>query len=439
MTIKLAEKNLAANTEHNELKLFFCPKKPTKIEKIDISRSVMEDLILRFLYTRGSINLSELSMYLKLPYSILHELFQQLRQKKFFEVVGMKGNDYIFTLSGIGREMAEKRLSVCHYCGPAPVSLNNYRESVIAQISKQKINRELLNNAFSELVLTDNFLDQLGPALTSQKSIFLYGPTGNGKTSVANRLTKIFNKPIVIPYAVEVDGQIIILYDPTVHEKINIDIMELDERWVVCRRPCIIVGGELESNMLELQIEESTKVYNAPLQMRANNGIFIIDDFGRQVLSPTHLLNRWIVPLDRRVDYLSLRYGLKFEIPFEVVVIFSTNLNPKDLADEAFLRRIPNKICVDTVDEEVFEKIFQRVVRKRNIPCETSSGKVLKQLCLEFGPKRLSACYPSDIIDIIASISAYEASPIQINRNILERASKIYFAKSDSLLKEHSQ
>ena len=404
MRTKLAEKNVAANTEHNDLELFFCPEKPTKIEKIDISRSVMEDLILRFLYTRGSINISELSMYLKLPYSILHELFQQLRQKKFFEVMGMKGNDYIFTLSGIGREMAEKRLSVCHYCGPAPVSLNSYRESVIAQITKQKINRELLNNAFSELVLTDNFLDQLGPALTSQKSIFLYGPTGNGKTSVANRLTKIFNKPIV-----------------------------------VCRRPCIIVGGELESNMLELQIEESTKVYNAPLQMRANNGIFIIDDFGRQILSPTHLLNRWIVPLDRRVDYLSLRYGLKFEIPFEVVVIFSTNLNPNDLADEAFLRRIPNKICVDTVNEEVFEKIFQRVVRKRNIPCETLSSKVLKQLCLEFGPKRLSACYPSDIIDIIASISAYEASPIQINRGSLERAAKIYFAKSDSLLKEHSQ
>jgi predicted ATPase with chaperone activity len=436
MRIHFDENTVEANTEQSEFELFFCPEKPTKIEDIDISRSVIKDLILRFLYTRGSINLRKLGMYLKLPFSILHELFQQLRQNKFFEVMGMKGNDYIFTLSGIGREMAEKLLSVSHYCGPAPVSLNNYRKSVISQITTQKINRKLLTNAFSELVLTDNFLDQLGPALSSQKSIFLYGPTGNGKTSVANRLTKIFENPIVIPYAVEVDGQIISLYDPRVHERLDIEIMGLDDRWVVCRRPCIIVGGELESNMLELQIEESTKVYNAPLQMKANNGILIIDDFGRQIISPTYLLNRWIVPLDRRVDYLSLSYGLKFEIPFEVIVIFSTNLDPSDLADEAFLRRIPNKICVDTVSEEVFEKIFQRVVEEKNIPCDTSSGNVLKLLCLEFGPKRLSACYPSDIIDIIASISAYEASPVRINRECLERAAKIYFTKSEFMLKE---
>ena len=436
MKTNLAENIETAKTTHNEVKLVFCPAAPTKITELDIPSSLAEDLLLRFLYAKGSICLRDLSMSLKFPFSVLHELFQQLRQKHFFEITGMDGNDYIFTLSGTGRDMAEKRLAVSHYCGPAPVSMSSYIESVRAQVVKLKVNRKLLTKAFSELVLTNSFLDQIGPALASQKSIFLYGPTGNGKTSVASRLAKVYQDPIVLPYAVEVDGQIIVLYDPTGHEKLDIEVMGLDQRWVVCRRPCIIAGGELESNMLELQIEESSKVYNAPLQMRANNGMLIIDDFGRQILSPTYLLNRWIVPLDRRVDYLSLRYGLKFQIPFETIVVFSTNLDPNDLADEAFLRRIQNKIYVETVNEQVFEKIFQREVGERDLSCEPESGKVLRQLCLDFGAKELRACYPSDIIDIIASISAYEAEPTAINRQSIERAVTLYFTKPEAPPKE---
>jgi hypothetical protein len=204
----------------------------------------------------------------------------------------------------------------------------------------------------------------------------------------------------------------------------------MDPRWVLCRRPCILVGGELAPEMLELQLEESTKVYAAPLQMRANNGILIIDDFGRQILSPQYLLNRWIVPLDRRVDYLTLKYGVKFQIPFEMIVVFSTNLNPNDLADEAFLRRIPNKIHVGAAEPVVFDKIFNRILIEKNIACHEGSEKVLRELCLQFGPNELRACYPRDIIDIIVAISEYEDKPTEINEANLKRAVELYFTKT---------
>jgi DNA-binding MarR family transcriptional regulator len=416
----------------------FSPKAPAKLEELDIPIPLAEDLMLRYLYTKGSSSIRDLSKSLKLSFSLLHELFQQLRQKQLFEVTGMEGSDYIFTLSGIGRDTAEKRFTISHYCGPAPVSMNNYRNAVRAQAVDLKVNRQLLQETLSELVLTDNFLDQLGPALASRKSIFLYGPTGNGKTSVVSRLFGVYRDPVVLPHAVEVDGQIIVVYDPAVHEKFDMDTTALDQRWVVCRRPCIIAGGELEPSMLEVQLEESTKVYAAPLQMRANNGMLVIDDFGRQILSPQYLLNRWIVPLDRRIDYLTLRYGLKFQIPFEMIVVFSTNLDPNDLADEAFLRRIQNKIYVEAVNAQVFEDIFQRVVAQKNIPCEPESGEVLRNLCLHLGAKELRACYPSDIVDIIVSIGAYEARSIEINRESLKRAAKLYFTKSQAPPKEQS-
>jgi hypothetical protein len=430
------EKIETAFETRQEAELVFSPAAPTKLEGLDIPHSLVEDLMLRYLYTKGSSSIQDLSKALKLSFPLLHELFQQLRQKQLFEITGMEGSDYVFTLSGIGREMAEKRFTVGHYSGPAPVSMESYNDAVRAQVVELKVNRQLLEKTLSELVLTNKFLDQLGPALASQKAIFLYGPTGNGKTSVVSRLFRVYQDPVLLPYAVEVDGQIIVLYDPAVHEKIDTAITDLDRRWVVCRRPCIIVGGELEPNMLELQLEESTKVYAAPLQMKANNGMLVIDDFGRQILSPRYLLNRWIVPLDRRVDYLTLRYGLKFNIPFEMIVVFSTNLDPNDLADEAFLRRIQNKIYVEAVDGEVFDKIFERVVSESGLPCETESGEILRKLCLHLGPRELRACYPKDIIDIIVSIGSYEARSIEINRESLKRATKLYFTKPTAPPKE---
>ncbi len=249
----------------------FVPKAPMNIDELDIPLSLVEDIMLRNLYTRSVASITMLGNSLKLSFPVVQNLFQRLRQQQLFEITGMKGNDYHFTLSGRGRELAAKRFNISHYSGPVPVSVKSYNAAVKAQRAELNTNRASLRSAFSDLVLTDNFLDQLGPALISQKPIFVYGPTGNGKTSIANRLIRVQQDSVLIPYALEYDGQIIVLYDPAVHRKVAAEDSEYDPRWVLCRRPCIITGGELEPKMLELQMEESTRVYAAPLQLKANN------------------------------------------------------------------------------------------------------------------------------------------------------------------------
>lgn len=417
-------------TSSGSIRPLFTPDVSDSLSGLDIPDTMVEDLILRRLYTTGTSSLKALSQALKLSYSVVQEIFERLRKEQFFEIKGMQDRDYIFTLSGKGQEFARKSYEMCRYVGPAPVSLDAYRNAVMSQRGKVSINRSSLRSLFSDLVLTDNLLDQLGPALNSQNSIFLYGPTGNGKTSLASRMARIYDDVIAVPYAVEFDRQIIVVYDPVFHERVDTEAQTLDPRWVLCRRPCVIVGGELTSNMLELKIDESTGVYAAPLQMKANNGMFVIDDFGRQILSPEYLLNRWIVPLDRRVDYLSLTYGVKFEIPFQMTVVFSTNLDPSKLADEAFLRRIQNKIYVEPVGPNVFDQIFNRIVKNKNLKSGPDSPKFLRKLCTEFTGRELRACYPADIITIIEAISAYEEVPIVINSANLTRAADIYFSKT---------
>lgn len=414
----------------------FTPIAPKKPEDLDVPRSLVEDIILRHLYIRASSSIKIISNTVKLPFSLVMTIFQDLRQRQLFEIMGMEGNDYEITLSGKGRELAAKRFNICHYTGPAPVSVDSYFDVVRKQAAATQFDQEFLQNVFSDLVLTENFLDQLGPALISNKSIFLYGPTGNGKTSVAIQLAKIYRDTILIPYAVEYDGQIIVMYDPAVHEKIDTVDITLDTRWIPCKRPCIIVGGELEPKMLELQMEESSKVYAAPVQMRANNGILVIDDFGRQIVTPHYLLNRWIVPLDRRVDFLSLQYGVKFEIPFEMVVVFSTNLDPNDLADEAFLRRIQNKIYVAPVGPEVFDRIYHRLVETNKFPAAPGSTEYLRKLCRHYTKGQLRACYPRDILDIIASICRYKELPVEINKQNLKQATDLYFTKTETVAAE---
>jgi predicted ATPase with chaperone activity len=243
-------------------------------------------------------------------------------------------------------------------------------------------------------------------------------------------MLRVYRDAILIPYAVEVDNQIISLYDPVVHQRIDYEDPDMDPRWIVCKRPCIIVGGELVPSMLELRLDESCGIYAAPLQMKATNGILIIDDFGRQLMSPRDLLNRWIVPLDRRVDYLTLRYGVKFQIPFETMVVFSTNLDPSDLADEAFLRRIHNKIYVEAVDPATFDQIFERVVQAKNLQAEPDSAEYLRKVCLRQGRTELRACYPLDICNILNAIGRYEKRPAIMTKPELERAASLYFARS---------
>lgn len=407
------------------------PIMPDKVEDLGISRAVVGDLILRYLWLRGSGTLSSLHQTLKLSFPLLETMFHQFRQQQLLEVKGMVGNDYSFSLTSSGRAQATARNEVCQYVGPAPVSIQDYHKVVMAQSAQVKLSRESLRVAFQDLVLPDGLLDQLGPSLIGHQSLFLYGGTGNGKTSIAERILRVYQDTIVVPYAAEVDGHIVTLFDPVVHRAVPSTDDQLDPRWVVCQRPCITVGGELDASMLELRLDESTKVFISPCQMKANNGILIIDDFGRQVLSPRELLNRWIVPLDRRVDYLTLSSGMKFQVPFELMVVFSTNLNPRDLADEAFLRRIQTKVLVESVSAEIFHQIFQRVIQNAQCPSEPGCAEYLRERCMAAGATALRACYPMDIYKLVKAISEYEGRPVRMTKVNIDNAVALYFAKQE--------
>jgi predicted ATPase with chaperone activity len=397
---------------------------------LGIPETLVLDLMLRRMVIEGFSSMTGLSRSIRVSLPIVDLVFKHMRQQQLVEIKGMSGNDYQFVLSAAGKQLAGERFQVSQYAGACPVSLNEYHAATKAQQARISVDRRVLRQAFSDLVVSDKMLDQMGPAIISQTSIFVYGPTGNGKTSLAERMLRVYQDAVMIPYAVEVDNQIISVYDPVVHHPIDHDDIDVDPRWILCKRPCIVVGGELIPSMLELRLDESSGIYAAPLQMKANNGILLIDDFGRQLMSPRDLLNRWIVPLDRRVDYLTLRYGIKFQIPFELMVVFSTNLEPSDLADEAFLRRIHNKIYVEAVDAGAFDQIFSRVVQSRNIQAEPDSSEYLRKLCLRDGRAELRACYPADICNILLAIGRYEGRPPQMTKPELERATALYFARS---------
>ena len=415
----------------NQLKYpAYFPPVPRDLDELKVPHSLLTDVMLRHLRTYGVSSFRSLAGLMKVSSSIIQTLFEHLRKQQLVEVKGTTGLDYSFGLTEAGRNLAAERSEISRYTGPAPVSLEEYLRAVRAQVAKVKVNRSELRAALADLVVSDSLLDQLGPALVSQRSLFLYGPTGNGKSSYSERLVRIYQDSVVVPYAIEVDGQIMTVYDPVVHHALPMRNQVFDTRWVVCRRPCITTGGELVSNMLDLRFDDTSGTYVAPLQVKANNGVFIIDDFGRQVISPRELLNRWMAPLDRRVDYLSLSYGMKFEVPFEMLVVFSTNLSPDELADEAFLRRIPNKVYVGDVDDETFDVIFEREAMKQEIPRQPDGAEQLRQLCKLHGGEQLRACYPADICRILHWISEYEERPIEAGNIDFERAVTLYFARS---------
>ena len=409
----------------------FWPPQPEALADLDISPTLVQDLFMRTVREQGTSSLGSLRERLKLPHMVLEPVFRQLRQQSYLDVKGMQGNDYYFGLTAAGKALALERASICAYAGPAPVSLPAYERAVRLQAAHVQVNRDSLSQALGDLVLPDSLLDQLGPALISQKALFLYGPTGNGKTSLAERLLRVYQDAVLIPYALEISGYVITLFDPVLHRPLAAQPDDLDARWLLCHRPSVAAGGELVSEMLELRSDASSGIYSAPLQMKANNGILVIDDFGRQVISPRDLLNRWIVPLDRRVDYLTLHHGQKLCIPFEVMVGFATNLDPSELADEAFLRRIHNKIYVEPVSPECFHEILARVLGERRLACDAPAAAYFAELCLRRGDA-LKACYPADLCDILMWRSQYEGRPPQVTRAELDHAADLYFTRAQS-------
>jgi hypothetical protein len=409
----------------------FLPDAPVTQEQAGISAALIEDLFLRHVHLKRCNTIAAVSESMALSYPIAEHIFRDVRNQRLVEVSGMTGDDYIFALTNAGRAMAAEKCRMCQYAGPAPVSLSAYQQAILDQKPQVVVNRAALRLAFGDLVVTDRLLDQLGPALVAQNSMFLYGPAGTGKTSLAERLLRVYGDQLVMPYAVEVDNQIIVLFDPAVHERVQVEMEGADPRWVVCHRPCVIVGGELIPSMLELRRDDASGTYAPPVQMKANGGMLVIDDFGRQLISPRDLLNRWIVPLDRRVDYLSLNYGVRFQIPFEVMIVFATNLEPSELADEAFLRRIPNKILVDAVAPEVFDEIFRRVLAKFKMNPEEGIYDHLRKLCMERGGD-LRPSYPRDMCRIIEAVKTYEEQPLDIYKADLQRAIELYFGATEA-------
>jgi hypothetical protein len=399
---------------------------PRSEADLGIPESLVQELFLKHVFRKGSGTLFGLARSLCLPVGIVEAVFHRMKTRQMVEVRGMNGEDYNFTLTNAGKTETLDRMQLSRYCGPVPVPLGSYQAAVRAQVFRTKVNRTQLREAYGDLTLEPGLLNRLGPALASCKSMFLYGPSGTGKSSLAERLLRVFHEPIGIPHAVEVDGSIVTVFDPAVHTLSPDPPYDHDPRWAWCSRPCIIVGGELVGSMLEAHREGDAGSYTAPLHMKANNGVFVIDDFGRQLIAPRDLLNRWIVPLDRRIDYLTLASGQKFEVPFEVFVVFSTNLNPTELADEAFLRRIPNKILVDAVSADVFDEIVIRRLEAERWVSEPGSAGHLRGLCKDRGGD-LRPCYPRDMFRIIESIASFEEREPWLNVPDINRAAELYF------------
>jgi predicted ATPase with chaperone activity len=405
------------------------------IEDIGVRRSFLEDLALKVLYLIGEMSLLELARHLGLTLCMVEELFQRLRKDQLCQVTGMAGAVYRITTTSAGKSRALELLGQNQYAGPAPVSLEDYVRSIRSQsIRSMEVTSRDVNRAFEHLVLDSQILTQIGTAVLSGRAIFLYGPTGTGKTTLAETLIRLFrNDQIWLPYAVEMESQIITIYDPVLHQKIDSPwTPDHDGRWVLCRRPCILVGGELTIEMLDLQFNPSTKYYSGPVQMKANNGLLIVDDFGRQRLRPEELLNRWVVPLDRRIDFLSLAGGQKIEIPFDLFVVFATNLDPARMVDEAFLRRIQTKIKVDFATPQQFLEIFRRVCLQSGLPFDATAAEDLIRIITQEYKEPLRACYPRDIVQQILCNARYlEKDPIP-SREAMAQACHSYFLTPSS-------
>jgi predicted ATPase with chaperone activity len=407
--------------------------RPDSVSDLGIRRSFLEELALKILYLTGPLSIIDLAEHLRLSYRATDEVFRRIREGQLCEVTSVAKNVPHLAITGQGRARALELLSLNQYSGPAPVSLSSYIHQVKLQsVRHVAVHPPDIQRAFAHLVLDSKTLNQLGTALNSGTSIFLHGPTGSGKTTIAETLTKVFAADKVwIPYAVEVDGEVIAVYDPVIHKKVDDPTQEIgDRRWVLCQRPAVLVGGELTIEMLDLQFNSVAKFYEGPVQMKANNGVLIIDDFGRQRLRPEELLNRWVVPLDRHIDFLSLAGGKKIEMPFEMFVVFATNMAPTELVDAAFLRRIQTKIRVGNISASQFHEIFRRTAESGKLQYDRQVVDELIHVIQHSLEQPLRACQPRDIINQIYWAARYEGTPMRIDHQTIKRAAEAYFLPS---------
>lgn len=415
------------------------PAAPTTIEETGLTESLIEQLVVKHLYYKGESLGRELANALGLRYSVLEPVMETLKRSHTISAkrsMGMGNISSVFILSEAGRSLARQYLETNAYAGVAPVTLDEYTTLVKAQsLTPGWLAKEALDAAYRHMVVSEEILGQIGPAVNSGKSFLIYGQPGNGKTFLAEALFNIQSTPIFIPYAIECQGQIIQVYDPVYHQPIDSPTETLsifasaisenfpyDKRWFRSKRPFITTGGELTLQQLDLSFNHVSRVYDAPFQMRANNGIYLIDDFGRQQVSPAEVLNRWIVPMERKIDYLNFQQGGKITMPFECFLVFSTNLNPEQLGDEAFLRRIQYKMFLRSPNEAEYKEIFKQFCEKVQIDYTPGAIQRFLEKNYRTGKKKMRRCHPRDLITHAIDHIRFEKLPFHLTDQVLDHA-----------------
>lgn len=414
------------------------PPVPASLRETGLAVDQIERLLIKTL-DGGEATGLVVAERLRLPYTILEPLVERVRAEQLVEVRGATGSGsagYRYALTAVGRGRARQYFDASQYVGPAPVPLASYVGQVHAlAAARGYLDRDRLRQGFSHLVVGDPVLEQLGPALNAGKAVFLYGPPGNGKTVIAEGLGRTLGGDMYMPHAIDVDGHTVTMFDPINHDSLEADtepssviaVAPRDRRWVRIRRPVVMVGGELTLDMLDLAFNPIAKFYEAPIQLKANGGVFLVDDFGRQRIRPQDLLNRWIVPLESRVDYLTLHTGKKFQVPFDVLIVFATNLNPESLADEAFLRRIPYKIPIADPTVDQFTRIFELNCRRRHLRFHQVMVAYLQRRHYIPAGRALRACHPRDLLDQVTALCRYRGIEPVITRELLDAACASYF------------
>ncbi|MDO8347215.1 MAG: ATP-binding protein [Rugosibacter sp.] len=418
------------------------PAPPQTIEDTGIGFLFLFELLTKTLFLNGQLRLLDLASHTKLTLGVLEPLLAFMRTEHLCEISRQSATETAvnYKLTELGALRAQDFLKKSQYAGPAPVNLVDYTARVRAQsVLDSRITMQRIADTFKGIVLKQGTLDLLGPAMNSGRAIFIYGPAGGGKTFIAEKLGHLFPDTIAIPYAILVDNEVVQVFDPLIHVPVPPSKNDLtldrgvthDQRWVSCQRPAVLTGGELTLKMLDLDFDEAARFYQAPPQVKANNGLLVIDDLGRQLVTPQNLMNRWIVPLDRRVDYLALHTGTKFMVPFDVTVIFSSNLSPATLADEAFLRRLGYKIYIGPMNEQDYQAIFKQVCADFGITYVERSFNYLIHNLHYKKQKPLLACLPRDLLGQIRDFAHYHEVEPKLSEEFLEMAWNNYFARDE--------